>query len=162
MRRPTLRHRLIVSFALVTFIGSLPVAAQPRTTRLRPSGNASFYETYIAPWLVVPQDDGQGDWEASTSKVADAEVAAIYVCPTSFTMYVGEDRVLVPLPKDANGTILDGVVFAWTSSDSSIVNPDGAGMLLALAPGQVSVQIAVGVRHGHSCGDCSGWRAARR
>ncbi|HZR47052.1 MAG TPA: PKD domain-containing protein, partial [Candidatus Manganitrophaceae bacterium] len=68
-------------------------------------------------------------------KIASIEIAQV----NSDHLKIGATQQLHATAKDASNVKIEGVVFAWTSSDSSIASVDGTGVVTALQPGAVTI-----------------------
>ena len=66
-------------------------------------------------------------------------VGSVVVSPTEGTMAVGDTLRLTAEAFDANGHEVDGAVFTWSSSDTSVVRVDESGLLQAVAKGTATV-----------------------
>ena len=66
-------------------------------------------------------------------------VASVSVAPPSATVPVGQTVQLTATPKDANGTPLAGRTVTWSSSNTSVANVDGSGLVSAAAAGSATI-----------------------
>src|SRR2546425_4288579 len=66
-------------------------------------------------------------------------VASVSVAPPSATVPVGQTVQLTATPKDANGTPLAGRAVTWSSSNTSVANVDGRGLVTAAAAGSATI-----------------------
>src|SRR3989454_1017458 len=66
-------------------------------------------------------------------------VASVSVAPPSATVPVGQTVQLTATPKDANGTLLAGRTVTWSSSNTSVANVDGSGLVSAAAAGSATI-----------------------
>ncbi|MGH9761750.1 MAG: hypothetical protein ACREDR_37615, partial [Blastocatellia bacterium] len=57
------------------------------------------------------------------------------LCPTQFTMYVGEELVLTAVPLDGTGNPVNGVIPTYSTSDQGVATVSNLGTVTALAPG---------------------------
>ncbi|MGV3709149.1 MAG: Ig-like domain-containing protein [Gemmatimonas sp.] len=71
--------------------------------------------------------------------VTPERVSSITVTPTTQTLRRGNSLQMTAVAKNAQGNVINGVTFAWASSNSSLASVDNAGRVLALAPGQVTI-----------------------
>lgn len=86
---------------------------------------------------------------ASTGAVADTAVvetvqniSALSITPESATVAVADTVRFVATALDSNGDGVEGVVFAWSTSDSRIASIDDAGLLTGRTTGDVTVTVA--------------------
>ena len=75
-------------------------------------------------------------------------VAEVQVAPEALTLRVGERKPVLATGYDAAGNVLGGVQFRFTSTDTSVVRVDRAGMVTAVRPGLARVDVRVGSRGG--------------
>jgi len=66
-------------------------------------------------------------------------VASVSVAPPSVAVPVGQTVQLTATPKDANGTALAGRTVTWSSSNTSVANVDGSGLVTAAAAGSATI-----------------------
>ena len=68
-------------------------------------------------------------------------VASVSVAPPSATVPVGQSVQLSATPKDANGNALTGRAVTWSSSNTSVANVDGSGLVTAAAAGSATITV---------------------
>jgi uncharacterized protein YjdB len=68
-----------------------------------------------------------------------APVATVTVAPSLATLSTGNSLQLTATLRDASGNALTGRTVTWSTSNSSIATVSGAGLVTALAVGQVTV-----------------------
>jgi len=66
-------------------------------------------------------------------------VASVSVAPPSVAVPVGQTVQLTATPKDANGAALAGRTVTWSSSNTSVANVDGSGLVTAAAAGSATI-----------------------
>src|SRR6266480_2970924 len=66
-------------------------------------------------------------------------VASVSVAPPAATVPVGQAVQLTATPKDANGNALTGRAVTWSSSNTSVANVDGSGLVTAAAAGSATI-----------------------
>lgn len=71
--------------------------------------------------------------------VTPERIATITTSPTTATLRRNQSLPLTAVGKNAIGTVVAGITFQWTSSNSSIASVDNAGKVTALSPGVVNV-----------------------
>jgi len=74
-----------------------------------------------------------------TVTCAPSPVASVSVAPSSATVPVGQSVQLSATPKDANGNALTGRAVTWSSSNTSVANVDGSGLVTAAAAGSATI-----------------------
>ena len=74
-----------------------------------------------------------------TVTCAPSPVASVSVAPPSATVPVGQSVQLSATPKDANGNALTGRAVTWSSSNTSVANVDGSGLVTAGAAGSATI-----------------------
>ncbi len=74
-----------------------------------------------------------------TVTCAPSPVASVSVAPPSATVPVGQSVQLTATPKDANGNALSGRAVTWSSSNTSVANVDGSGLVTAAAAGSATI-----------------------
>ncbi|PYP74682.1 MAG: hypothetical protein DMD25_14875 [Gemmatimonadetes bacterium] len=74
-----------------------------------------------------------------TVTCAPSPVASVSVAPPSATVPVGQSVQLSATPKDANGNALTGRAVTWSSSNTSVANVDGSGLVTAAAAGSATI-----------------------
>jgi hypothetical protein len=83
---------------------------------------------------------GTGTGGGSGGGGATGTVARIELKPDFAFLAVGERLQLVPAALDANGNVLAGVAFSWTSSDPAVASVD-QGLVTALVEGVAFVSV---------------------
>src|SRR5436190_7547375 len=74
-----------------------------------------------------------------TVTCAPSPVASVSVAPPSATVPVGQSVQLSATPKDANGNALTGRAVTLSSSNTSVANVDGSGLVTAAAAGSATI-----------------------
>jgi len=72
-------------------------------------------------------------------RVRQASVASVRVSPLNARLQVGMTQVVGALITDSTGAAVTDRAPVWSSSDSNIARVDAAGLVEAMAPGQVTV-----------------------
>ena len=85
-----------------------------------------------------------------TVTCAPSPVASVSVAPPSATVPVGQSVQLSATPKDANGNALTGRAVTWSSSNTSVANVDGSGLVTAAAAGSATITATSEGRSGTS------------
>jgi PKD repeat protein len=70
-------------------------------------------------------------------------IASIDVTSTHQILFVGNQARFTATAKDADGRVLHGILFNWTSSDPEIAAIDRRGLATALAPGEAIITATV-------------------
>src|SRR5437763_10160485 len=70
---------------------------------------------------------------------APSPVASVSGAPSAATVPVGQSVQLSATPKDANGNALSGRAVTWSSSNTSVANVDGNGLVTAAAAGSATI-----------------------
>jgi len=101
------------------------------TTRMKvTSGSVSAYETFRVT--------------GSTSTV----VASVTVSPATSSLTVGGTQQASAVAKDANGAIISGTSFAWTTSNASVASVSSSGLVSAVGSGTATITAAGGGKTG--------------
>ena len=97
--------------------------------------------------------EGQGSAEI-TARSGDAagtmtvsvmqQVHSITLTPASASMVIGDTLRVIAEATDANGNLVSGVPFTWTSSDDAVANVDETGLVTALQSGTVTITAVSG------------------
>lgn len=85
--------------------------------------------------------------QLETAGQRESRVTHISICPRRVLMYVGEEHRLAPLPLDNTREPVQGVSFAYESSDKQITDVASDGTVIALASGQCFVSASAGQKH---------------
>jgi uncharacterized protein YjdB len=103
------------------------------------------------------------DSSVTDPPVGPEPVASIEITPSADTLTaLGQSRQLFVTARDAQGRIVPGVTFTWTSSDPSVATVSPSGLVTALATGPVQINATVrevagrGGRRGHQPGHPGG------
>jgi uncharacterized protein YjdB len=73
-----------------------------------------------------------------------ASVATVEVVPDSATLMAGDSLAFTAIARDANGVVLPGVLFAWTSGNEDVATVQiVTGVALAIAEGTTSITASV-------------------
>jgi alpha-tubulin suppressor-like RCC1 family protein len=76
-------------------------------------------------------------------------VASVVVTPVNPTLpAIGATRQLAAEARDVHGTVLTGLTFAWSSSDTTIIRVSAAGLVTAVRLGSATVTATVGAKRG--------------
>ena len=76
---------------------------------------------------------------AGTVVAATVPVATVTVSPSSFSKAVGQTQVLTAVTKDSLGNVLTGRLVVWSSTNTSVVQVDQAGVVTAIAVGTATI-----------------------
>jgi Big-like domain-containing protein len=106
------------------------LAIVQRTTRL-------LWLAEISIVAVLAPSGCGGDGDGSVDP--DPTVASVSVAPASSTVAPGDALQLTATPRDASGAALSGHVIAWSSANPAVATVSTAGLVTAIAEGQVSV-----------------------
>jgi uncharacterized protein YjdB len=99
------------------------------------NGSPQQQERYFDNLVVSTQRIGCGGVTPS----GPAPVATVAVTPSPATISAGNSLPLTATLRDASGNVLTGRTVNWSSSNTSIATVSAAGLVTALAVGQVSV-----------------------
>lgn len=77
---------------------------------------------------------------ATVNIVASSQaISSVSIEPDEVTLGIGSVTPLTAVAKNANGTVLTGRVFTWSSSNSNIATVDRDGMVTGVAVGDVTI-----------------------
>lgn len=79
----------------------------------------------------------------TTGTAAQGPVASVRVFPDSIAMQVGSQVQLVAVPRDSQGTLLEGLATTWSSGNDTVVTVSATGVATALAPGYTFITATV-------------------
>ncbi len=122
-------HRVIPDLE-ATWTSSDPAVVSV-TALGRITGRASGTATIIA---TIDGLEGEAIVEVLAGVVTSV---SIYGAPTDISP--GESAVFTAIATDSNGRTLQGRAIIWASSDSAVATIDATGLLLAVAPGTVTI-----------------------
>ena len=115
--------------ATVTWLSSAPaVASVSSTGQVTAAGNGPATITANA-----------GSASGTSMVTVAQEVSVVAVSPAADTLVAGDTLRLSAVAADANGHAIEGVEFAWASSDTLVAVVDDAGLVTGLVAGQAEV-----------------------
>lgn len=82
---------------------------------------------------------GGGDDAPTPPDDGEPTVASVEVTPAQATLTVGQTRQFEAVARDAGGSAISGVDFAWSSDDEAVATVDGQGLATAQASGQTRI-----------------------
>ncbi len=80
-----------------------------------------------------------GSASGSAAVVVAQTVTEVTVTPTADTVFAGDTLRLLASAADANGHVVAGAEFAWSSSDTAVARVDGAGLVNGVTVGEATV-----------------------
>ena len=81
-----------------------------------------------------------GDHVGTTNVTVPLQVVAVRISPPKATLAaIGDVALLTATAYSADGTVVPGVGFTWSSSDDLVATVDSVGFVTARAPGQVNI-----------------------
>ena len=86
----------------------------------------------------------------TVSAVSQSQVATVTVSPSSATVNVAWTTNLTATARNANGNVINGVTFTWSSSNTSIATVSSSGVVTAVAPGNATISAPAGGQTGSS------------
>jgi glucose/arabinose dehydrogenase len=93
----------------------------------------------VAAWIAGCGGDQGGDIQEPTP-VPPIPVASVTVTAPQTSIASGQTVQLTATAQDANGTVLEGRTFEWTTADAAVASVSQAGLVSGLAPGQVEIR----------------------
>ena len=87
---------------------------------------------------------GCGSDATEATAPANANVASIELPTLSTALLAGDTLHLAAVARDAQGRVLSGVDFSWSSSDSALVEVESAGRLTSRGHGSVVISATAG------------------
>jgi hypothetical protein len=122
-------------------------ARNPGSTRTRGERPRWFRSRPAALALVVVFGCDDSDPTAPTPPdlVRQVEVTA----PLS-SVHVGDTMRVSAVARDARGTVVAGVIFSWSSSDTLVARVSAGGLLTAVAPGSATIRASASGRVGEA------------
>lgn len=88
---------------------------------------------------------------ATAAGLAAAEVTRIALSPATDTAYsLGDTLHFTTVAADAHGQVLHAASVHWTVDNPTVAAVDSAGQVVALAPGETTVTVAIGGRAGRA------------
>jgi uncharacterized protein YjdB len=103
--------------------------------------------TGVADGRVIITATSEGESGTAGVRVL-TPVAAIAVKPAKLTIAPTETRQLSAQPRDAEGNVLGGRVFAWSSSDEAVATVSADGLVLGVAAGTATITATAEGRSG--------------
>jgi serine/threonine protein kinase/alpha-tubulin suppressor-like RCC1 family protein len=120
-----------------------PYTAPRRTSAMQLVGLAAVLVVLgVAGWAVFGRSKAPPSPTPAPGAQTPAPVAAVMVTPTPIAIAVGRTAQLSVSLRDARGDLLTGRQVTWTSSDSTLARVSPSGLVTALAPGAVHMQVA--------------------
>jgi uncharacterized protein YjdB len=134
---------------------------QPLTGRaVTWSTNAATIATVSASGLVTGVGAGSAVITATiegktatatvTVSAAPVQIATITIAPASATVNVAWTTNLAATARNANGNVISGVTFTWSSSNTAIATVSSAGVVTGVAPGTATISAVAGGKTGTS------------
>ena len=121
------------------------------------ASSAAAVATVSAAGLVTAAGNGTATITATAGTVSGTatvtvaqEVSAVAVSPAADTLVAGDTLRLSAVAADANDHAIEGVEFAWASSDTLVAVVDDAGLVTGLGAGQAEVTATVAGIVGHA------------
>ena len=120
------------------------------------SGSAAI-ATVDASGLVAAVQNGtvtimatSGSASGSAEVTVAQEASAVTVSPAVDTVALGDTLRLVAEASDANGHMVEGAEFGWSSSDGYVVTVDASGLVTGLGQGTANITAMAGEASGTS------------
>ena len=88
--------------------------------------------------------------EATRSTTAAAPVASVTVTPATGTLLVGDTLRLSAEAYDANGRVVAGAEFSWSSNNEAAATVDASGLVTGVAEGAATITATTGSVQGSS------------
>src|SRR5207302_10466790 len=95
--------------------------------------------TAVAPGSAVITAMSEGKTGSATITVALVPVASVSVTPVSSSLFVGQAVQLSAVTKDSAGSVLNGRVIVWVTSDSTVASVSSCGLVQAKGPGAATI-----------------------
>ena len=115
------------------------------------SSSAAAVATVDASGLVTAAGNGTATITASAGSASGTatvtvaqEVSAVAVSPAADTLVAGDTLRLSAVAADANDHAIEGVEFAWASSDTLVAVVDSAGLVTAAGRGRTTITATAG------------------
>ena len=90
-----------------------------------------------------------GDHVGTTIVTVPLQVNEVRVSPPAARLAaIGDVALLTAIAFSADGTVVPGVAFTWSSSDDLVATVDSVGLVAARAPGRVTITAAIGSHTG--------------
>jgi uncharacterized protein YjdB len=86
----------------------------------------------------------------TVNAVAQGQIATVTISPASATVNVAWTTNLTATARNANGNIVSGVTFTWSSSNASIASVSSTGVVTGVAPGTATIFAIAGGKTGTS------------
>jgi hypothetical protein len=83
-----------------------------------------------------------------TAPTAPNPVQQVEVAVPLPSVHVGDTMRASAVARDAKGTVVAGVIFSWSSSDTLVARVSAAGLLTAVAPGTATIRASASGRIG--------------
>lgn len=99
--------------------------------------------TGMAPGVVRVAAESEGKRDHATITIQarpPAPVATVAVTPGTLELNEGQTQALTAESKDASGTVLEGRVVTWSSSDATVADVDVSGRVTAKAAGTAQIR----------------------
>ena len=83
-----------------------------------------------------------------TATAVGASISNVTVAPASKIFVAGDTATLIATARDAANAVIPGVIFAWSSSDSTIAQVNGIGFVTAKLAGAATISATANGRTG--------------
>ena len=118
------------------------------------SGDTTVAEVDSAG-LVTAVDVGEATITATSGEASGEAVVtvmqsagSVVVSPAADTVALGDTLRLEAVAFDANGHVVAGAAFAWSSSDAPVARVDGSGLVRGVGEGTATITATAGVAQG--------------
>jgi uncharacterized protein YjdB len=119
-----------------TWVSSNPVVAS-----ITSSGLATGH---LVASTTITATNGTVSSNASTLTVTPSNLASITLTPPAPSIQVGQTQQFVATARDANGTLIPGVTFTWTSSNQGFATISNSGLATGVSAGSTAITATSG------------------
>lgn len=128
-------------------IGTRPAIAPPapaRPVRISAFVPAALRRSLrpIGAVLLLAACGGGGDGEGPTTPPPTVTLDNIAVTPTTVTLDAGQSQLLSATGRSASGATVNGVAFAYSSSNTGVASVSSSGSVVGIAAGTATITVS--------------------
>ena len=117
------------------------VSSNPAIASITSSGLATGH---LVASTTITATNGTVSSNASTLTVTPLNLASITLTPPAPSIQVGQTQQFVATARDANGNLIPGVTFTWTSSNQGFATISNSGLATGVSAGSTAITATSG------------------